>query len=144
MHSLVSHNIVIRRWQTTIRSHCTVSSGVTVSGAYSYQISSFINITDRLGYSLAGKHSMKHNAIIILVTDTVLQCCIGCAQTAHAQNLAQMSKILVNNFSNPSGIGKLAERLGQNLAHLGKILGMGSLCAPIHSTPAEMFLYSFN
>ena len=73
---------------------------------------------------------------------------------AHAQNLAHVSKILpklityrkplnptnfdtlnhVSNFSNPSGIGKVAVRLGQNLAHMGKILGMGSLCAPFAFT----------
>eukprot|EP00116_Pleurobrachia_bachei_P015783 sb/3476045/ len=59
------------------------------------------------------------------------------AQTAHAQNLAHVNKILtklityrkplnptnfdtlnhVSNFSNPSGIGKVAVRLGQHFGH---------------------------
>eukprot|EP00116_Pleurobrachia_bachei_P017243 sb/3477505/ len=62
MHSFVSHNIVIRRLKAQL------VSMKTAEGTGAYQISSFSS--DRLRYSLAGKHSiMKHNAIIILVFD---------------------------------------------------------------------------
>eukprot|EP00116_Pleurobrachia_bachei_P002224 sb/3462486/ len=50
-----------------IVAEATVTALNTISGFGAYQISSFIS--DRLGYSLAGKHRiMKHNAIIILIS----------------------------------------------------------------------------
>eukprot|EP00116_Pleurobrachia_bachei_P014427 sb/3474689/ len=105
-----------------------VSSGVTaVSGAYSYQISSFIS--DRL----AGKHSiMKHNAIIILV-DGINMSCLDLTFSFPRQCSDHSSRVRIRYQANTLTVSRTSGTL-----HIYPIFYPTS--APIGCAPSKGFL----